>query len=144
MERFQLVLWFLSLLVPVLNLWGLFWALDLQLVSTSSPCSIIFSVLLWNLTTYLSYHLKIILLCGPPVRHTQLFDRFSFFYWLSLGFVIWLRLGDLLLSQNPDKFVSLILPDGLFVVHVPLVRVFIFEFLAQFRVDTFPLQSCRV
>ena len=57
---------------------------------------------------YLSLFISV-LLCGQPERQIQLFGRFSFvfsFCWLSLGLVVWLRLNDLFLSQNPKEFCS--------------------------------------
>ena len=40
-------------------------------------------------------------LCGQPEQQSPLFGGFSLFCWLSLGLVVWLRLGDLFVSQNP-------------------------------------------
>ena len=64
-----------------------------------------------------------VLLCGQPERQSPLFGRFSFFFCfflgggcsfffffffylllLSLGLVVWLRLGDPFESQNPREF----------------------------------------
>ena len=68
----------------------------------------------------------------------------SFFCWLSLGLVIWPRSGALFVSQNPRE-VCTFLQDGFQVVHIPLVRIVKFKFLAQFPVDhTFPTQSSLV
>ena len=57
-----------------------------------------FSVLKQGLGNYLSFHFLLILLCGLPGRQSPQFGRFSF-CWLSLGLVVYPRLGDLLVSQ---------------------------------------------
>ena len=51
--------------------------------------------------TYLSFRFRSILLFGQPVQQRPHFGMFSFSYWLSLGLVVWPRLGNLFLSQNP-------------------------------------------
>ena len=51
------------------------------------------------------------------------------------GLVIWLRLRDLFVSQNPREFVCLIFLNGFQVVHIPFVCMFKFKLLAQFPVD---------
>ena len=55
-----------------------------------------------------------------------------FFWWLSLSLVIWSRIGDLIVSQNLWKFVCLALPGRFWVLHIPLVHISKFKFLAQF------------
>ena len=59
--------------------------------------------------------------------------RQVFFCWLSLDLVVWPRLGDLFVSQNP-RDVHLIFC----VVHIPLVRLVKFNFLSQFPMNHFP------
>ena len=58
-----------------------------------------------------------------------------FFCWLLPGLIIWLRSGDLFLSHNPREFMCFILQDRFWVVHIPLVHMVKFQFLAQFPVD---------
>ena len=50
--------------------------------------------------TYLSFHFYFILLCGLSGRQNPLFIRFFIFCWLSLGLVVWSRLGDLFVAQR--------------------------------------------
>ena len=57
-----------------------------------------FSILWQGPGIYLSFRLSSVFPCGQPKRQSPLFGRFSFFYWLSLGLVIWPRLDDLLIS----------------------------------------------
>ena len=44
-----------------------------------------------------------ILLCGSLEQQRPQFCRFSIFCWLLLGLVVWSRLGDLLVCQNPRR-----------------------------------------
>ena len=55
---------------------------------------------------YLSFCFFLILLG----RQSPLFNRFSFFCWLSLGLVIWPRLGDLFEFQNPREVCASLSP----------------------------------
>ena len=57
---------------------------------------------------------------------------------LSLGMVVWLRLCDPFLSQNPREFVRFSLLDGFWVVHIPFVCMVKFKYLAQFPVVGLP------
>ena len=41
-----------------------------------------------------------ILLCVPPGQQSPQSCKFSLFCWLSLGLIVWLRLGDPFVSQN--------------------------------------------
>ena len=43
-------------------------------------------------------------ICGLPERQSPLFSRLLFFCWLSLGLLVWSKLGDLFVYQNPEKF----------------------------------------
>ena len=55
----------------------------------------------WQGTSiYLSFHF---LFSGVWKRQNPLHDKF-FSYWLTLGLVVWPRLGDPLVSQNPREF----------------------------------------
>ena len=67
---------------PFTSLWWLFRTHQLQLVSPSLSCSIVFSVLYQGLGIYLSFRFLWFLLCGLPERQNQLFGRFSFFLFL--------------------------------------------------------------
>ena len=64
----------------------------------------IFLVLWQGLGTYLSFHFLFSLVRWYSKVSFQQVLFFFFFYWESLGLVIWLRLGDLFVSQNPRKF----------------------------------------
>ena len=44
-----------------------------------------------------------IILYGQPSQQSPLFSKFSFFLWLLSGLVVWLRLGDLFICQNPRE-----------------------------------------
>ena len=59
--------------------------------------------------------------------------KFSGFCLLSLGLVVWPRLSDLFVYQNPRE----VLLDGYRVVHISLVMIK-FKFLALFPVDHLP------
>ena len=64
-----------------------------------------------------------------------------FFCWQSLSLVICPRLGNLFVSQNPWYFAHLILQDRLWVLHIPLIYIVKFKFLAFFPVDHLPQSS---
>ena len=119
-------------LLPIL--WWLYRARQLQLLSPSPSCSVVFSVLLPGLGTYLSFCFLSIVTCGQLERQSSLFTRFSFCCWLSLGLVVWLsRLDDPILSQNLREllYVSFSRP----VVYIPfasqtlLVPFYYYHFL---------------
>ena len=103
-----LKLWFLSLPVPLPSLWGLFRAHHLQLISPLPSCSILagfFLVLSKSLATYLSFHFLLFYFVVPRNGKMSTIRQVSlFFIWLSLGLVVWPRLGDLFVSQNPREF----------------------------------------
>ena len=42
---------------------------------------------------------------------------------LSIGLVVWPRLGDPFVYQNPENFMRLVIQDGFRVVHIPLVSM---------------------
>ena len=70
-------------------------------------------------------------------------SEFLFFYWLSLGLVVWTRLSDPFLSQIQEKFVRLILQD----IFLGVYTLFIlsnFNFLHNSEWTTFPIHSCLV
>ena len=78
-----LILLFPSPSVLESNLWLLYWAHQLQLVSASLSCSIVFCTLARSVT-HLSFRFPPILPCGQPERQNTLFDRFSLFFYLSI------------------------------------------------------------
>ena len=57
----------------------------------------LFFLFFTNLGTYLSFSFLWFSLCGLPGR------QILFFYWLWLGLVVWQRLDDPFLSQNPKE-----------------------------------------
>ena len=87
-----LVFLFPILSVPFPVFWWLYRAYRSQLVSPSLSCSISFSVPQQDTSTYLSFRLPSILLCGLQGRQSQQFRKFSVFCWLSLYLVVWSRL----------------------------------------------------
>ena len=100
-----------SIQVPLLILWVLFQVCQLQLISPSLSCSIVvcflfFSVAWQSLDAYLSFCFLLLILCGLPERQSSQFGRFSFFFlrWLSLRLIVWPRLDDPFVSQNPREF----------------------------------------
>ena len=70
---------------------------------------------------------------------TGRFAFFFFYFFLTiLGLVVWQRLGDLFVFKIPERFVHLILQNRFWVVHIPLIHMVRFQFLAQFPVDNLP------
>ena len=76
----------------------------------------------------LSFHFLWFSFCGLP-------RKLSFFSWLSLGLVVWSRLGDLFVSWNLREFSDLILLDGFLFVDIPFGGMVNFQFLTEFPVD---------
>ena len=80
---------------------------QLQQVSPSLLCSIVcfFSIPQQDLSTYLSFRFLSIVLSGQPRQQSPQFGSFLlfffFFFWLLLCLVVWPRLGDSSVSQNP-------------------------------------------
>ena len=62
---------------------------------------------------FLSLFAFFVLPCGQPERQSSLFGRFSL-CWLLLGLVVWPRLDNSFVSQNPRNF-CLIFLDGFWV-----------------------------
>ena len=66
-----------------------------------SFCQSIFNLAVPNYFTQgLSFRFLWVLPCDQLGWQSLLFSRFSLFCWLSLGLVVWLRYGDLFVSQN--------------------------------------------
>ena len=68
----------------------------------------VFFIVLWHgLSTYLSFRFLLFLLCGLPRWLSPLFGWFSFYFLffilLALGLVVWPRLDNLFVSQNPRE-----------------------------------------
>ena len=66
-----------------------------------------FSVLYRDLGTYLSSRFLSVLSSGHPKLQSPLFSRVFwvfFFFFLSLGLVVWPRIDDPFVSQNPKEF----------------------------------------
>ena len=89
-------LWFISLLVPFINPFGLSQVHQLKLVSLSPSCSIVFPVI------YLSFRFLLILSRDGKVHY--LAGSLFCCCWLSLGQVVWPRSGDPFAFQNPREF----------------------------------------
>ena len=96
-EWSPLVLLFSSPLVLFSILWWLYWACQLHLVSPLLSCSIAFSARSKDLSPFAFFQFYPVVSWNSKVDHLA----GSFFYWLSLGLVIWPRLSDLFVSQNP-------------------------------------------
>ena len=96
-----LVLLFPSPLVHVSILLWLYQEYQLQLESQSLSCSIVFfnfQLRSWYLSFFsLSFNFTE---CSTGTAKSTI-PQVLFFYWLLHGLVIWLRLGDLFVSQNP-------------------------------------------
>ena len=76
-------------LVPVSIIWWLYQEHQLQLVSPSLSCSIVFSIPKQGPGTYPSFRFLSILLFGQPGQQSPQFGKFSFFYCLLLILVVW-------------------------------------------------------
>ena len=86
---------FPSFSAPLLILWWIYQQCQLQLVSRSLSCFIGFvSVLLQGLSYILSFWFLSVLPCAKQERQSLLFGRLIIFYWLSLGLVVWGRIGE--------------------------------------------------
>ena len=128
-----LVLLFPRLPVFVPIICWLYHVRQLQLVSLSLLCSIVFFKSLAR-SRYFFSCFSSILTCGQLELQSSQFGRFLFFFLISLGLTVWLRLGD----KIPEMFLRLIIQDGLWVQHIPSVPVVKFKLLAQFPVDHLP------
>ena len=80
---------------------------QLQLVSPSLSCSTVFISIAWSmyLSLLLAFFWLYSVVCGDNKVHNStsspLFFFFFFFCWLSQGLIVWPRLGDSFVSQNP-------------------------------------------
>ena len=69
------------------------------------------------------------------VQQSPLFGRFSIFVDYHSAWSSGRECGCRLYLKIPEKFVCLILQDGFWVLHIPLVRMVIFKLFEQCRVD---------
>ena len=112
----------------------------LQLEPPSPLYSIVFFSSSLGLNICLPLHFLLLLLCGLLGQQSPLFGRFSFFCKLSPGLVVWPRLGDLFVSENPRKFCVSHFSGWYWFVHIRFVCIVKFKFLVQFPVDHLPTQ----
>ena len=107
---------------------------------------VFFLAFLQDLDIYLFYRFLLILLCALPGWQSPLFGRFSFLFFFFFFFFFLLLLLTITVSdrlaefvyQTPREVCTFHSKDGFQVVHIPLVRMVIFKFLAQFPMDHFP------
>ena len=92
--------------VPVLLpiFWGLFQVPELLLVSLSPSCFIEFFSSLARSRYSLFFSLSFIYTPWSVRTAKSTIRQVLFFCWLSLGLVVWPRLGDPFVSQNPKEF----------------------------------------
>ena len=106
-------------------------------IVSSSP-TIIGIIVCFMFPSLLSFSCKdqiFIPLWGLPGQENTLFGRNSFFFWLSQCLVVWLRLDDALVFQNPREFcASHFLRRFLGCAYI-IVRRVKFKLLAHFPVD---------
>ena len=97
----------------------------------------IFLVIKQGQGTYFSLRFLSDLLCDPPDGKLHNLAC-SLYCWLSLGLVVWSRLGYLVLTQTPRELMRLILRDGFWVFNIPLVCMVKLKLLARFQMDHSP------
>ena len=125
-------------------LWWLLRAHRLQLGSPSLTCSIVFSVSEHDPCIYLFFALLQFYSMDIKVHYSAgslFFVDYETDHQLSArgpSLVVWSRLGDLFVSQNPREFWALVLLNGFQVEHIPLICLVKFQFLAQFPADYLP------
>ena len=86
---------------------------------------------------FLIFRFLLILLCSLPVRQSPQFSRFFFSCWQSLVLDVWLRLGELFVSQNLREVRASHFPGRILIVHMPFVHMVKLNLLTQFPVDHF-------
>ena len=102
-------LWFITLLVPLLGLWGLLRAHKLQLLSPSLSCSVFLLFFFFSSLEMFKYtslfSLSFTFTLWSTGQQSLIFAKFSFWCcrWLSLCLVFWPGLGDLFSSHIPWK-----------------------------------------
>ena len=84
--------------------------------------------------TYLSFHFLSVLLCGQLEQQIPLFSKYS----LSGYYKVWSSNGDMVYLKVSEGFLRLIPQDRFWVVHIPIVSLVKFRFLAQFPVEHLP------
>ena len=84
-----------------------------------------FSIPKQSRSTYPSFRILLILLCGPLGQQCPQFWKFSFFFFVDY-YKVWSSGWDQVIRlylQIPEKCVRLILQDRFWVVHIPFVRM---------------------
>ena len=66
---------------------------------------------------------------------STIFQGFFFFCWLLKGLVVWTRIGDPFVCQSPLGVYVYYFSARCWVVHIPIVRMVKFKFLAYLSVD---------
>ena len=74
-------------------------------------------------------------ICGLPRRQSPLFGRSHFFCWLSLSWVVWPRLRDLLVSQIPRGLCASDSPRC-----IPVIILHLWEFSSPTLADFLSLE----
>ena len=108
-------------------------------------CSIGLSIPEKSRVTYPFVRILSVLLCGQPGEQNRQFCKFSLFCWLLLGLVVWPRLGDPFVSQNPKRvlWVSFYRTDS----ELCIYHLFVWSnwnLLHNSQWITLPIQSCQV
>ena len=114
---FWLILWFLTIPVPLLCHWGSLQVYQLQL-SPSLSCSIDDFVLWQDLRACLSYHFLWFSLWSTETAKSisrPILSFLLFFCKRLLGFVFWSEFSDMLISLNPRELYASYFPERILV-----------------------------
>ena len=113
-----------------INIFCLYWRHQLQFLSTSPLFSIFFHFFIKAQVLILV--LEFTLWLAKTAKYTIL-QVLLFFIWLLLGLVVWPRLGDPFVFENPRGVCA-------------FVRMVKFQLLAQFPLDhlSYPVVSCLI
>ena len=108
------------------------------LVSSTLSCSIDFSSLARS-SSLLLFSLSFSFTQWSTGTPNSTIQQLLFsFCWLSLGLIVWPRLGNIFVSQNPREVCGSHCVDGFWVIHMPFVGIVKFKLLAQFSVNHLP------